>query len=75
MSENVKNFFLDYMAVPIVLVMWLSHKIYYRTTFVRIEDMDIDTGRRDFNLTLLLAQEQEEQRSWPRWKKIYKFFC
>ncbi len=37
--------------------------------------MDIDTGRRDFNLTLLLAQEEDEKSSWPMWKRIYKFLC
>ncbi len=63
------------MAVPIVLAFYLAHKAYYRTSFVRVRDMDIDTGRRDFNLPLLQAQEEEEKTSWPRWKKLYKFFC
>ena len=74
-SANVQNFFLQYLAVPIVLVMWLGHKLWFRTTYVRLADMDIDTGRREFNLTLLVAQEQEEKLYWPRWKKMYKFFC
>lgn len=70
-----KSFFLEYMAVPIVVVFWLAHKLWFRTSIVRIEDMDIDTGRRDFNLPILLAQEVEEKRYWPRWKKVYRFFC
>ncbi|CAK7209757.1 histidine permease [Sporothrix bragantina] len=74
-SANVQNFFLEYLAVPIVLVMWIGHKIWFRTTYVRLADMDIDTGRREFNLPLLVAQEREEKLYWPRWKKIYKFFC
>ncbi|KJR89146.1 general amino-acid permease GAP1 [Sporothrix schenckii 1099-18] len=74
-SANVKNFFLEYLAVPIVLVMWLAHKLWYRTSYVRLSEMDIDTGRREFNLPLLVAQEQEEKLYWPRWKKMYKFFC
>ncbi|CAK7566961.1 MAG: histidine permease [Sporothrix epigloea] len=75
MSQNVQNFFLQYLGVPIVLVMWLGHKIRFRTTYVRLADMDIDTGRREFNLPLLVAQEQNEKMYWPRWKKLYKFFC
>ncbi|OAA59069.1 amino acid permease [Niveomyces insectorum RCEF 264] len=74
-GANVENFFLQYLAVPIVLVMWLAHKLYFRTSYVRLADMDIDTGRRGFNLPLLVAQEQEEKRYWPRWKKLYKYFC
>lgn len=74
-SENIQNFFLEYLAVPIVVAMWGGHKLYFRTSFVRLADMDIDTGRREFNLPLLVAQEQEEKLYWPRWKKVYKFFC
>ncbi|CAK7234190.1 histidine permease [Sporothrix curviconia] len=74
-SSNVQNFFLQYLAVPIVLVMWIGHKVWFRTTYVRLADMDIDTGRREFNLPLLEAQENEEKQYWPRWKKMYKFFC
>ncbi|EON97241.1 putative general amino-acid permease gap1 protein [Phaeoacremonium minimum UCRPA7] len=74
-AANVQNFFLQYMAVPIVLLFWLAYKLYYRTSIVRVDDMDIDTGRRDFNLPILMAQEMEEKRAWPRWKKLYRFFC
>lgn len=73
--DLAENFFLQYMAVPIVILFYLAHRIYYQTSIVRIEDMDIDTGRRDFNLPILLAQESEEKRSWPKWKKVYKYLC
>jgi yeast amino acid transporter len=73
--ELAENFFLQYMAVPIAILFYLAHRIYYRTSVVRIDRMDIDTGRRDFNLPILLAQEIEEKRSWPRWKRIYKYLC
>ncbi|KAJ0300705.1 hypothetical protein COL5a_006594 [Colletotrichum fioriniae] len=75
-AESVaKNFFLRYAAFPIVAIMYVAHKFYFRTVFIRIEDMDVTTGRRDFNLGILVAQEQEERRSWPRWKRVYKFLC
>ncbi|GKT82922.1 general amino-acid permease GAP1 [Colletotrichum tofieldiae] len=70
-----RNFFLRYAAFPIVVIMYIGHKFYFRTALVRIEDMDLDTGRRDFNLGILVAQEQEERRSWPKWKRLYKFLC
>lgn len=69
------NFFLKFMSAPIIAVFYLSHKIFYRTAIIRIKDMDIDTGRRDWNLPILVAQEKEEKEAWPRWKKYYKFFC
>lgn len=73
--ENVQNFFLNYTAAPLVIIMYIVYKVWFRTGVVRIEDMDLDTGRRDFNLPILLEQEFEERRSWPRWKRLYRFFC
>ncbi|KAK8082999.1 amino acid permease [Apiospora saccharicola] len=72
-----ENFFLQYMAVPIVMVFYAAHRFHIRGTggFVRTRDIDIDTGRRDFNLPILVAQETEERRGWPKWKKLYKFLC
>ncbi|KAK8049111.1 amino acid permease [Apiospora phragmitis] len=65
-----------YMAVPIVVVFYGVHRLYFRTSgIVRTSQVDIDTGRRDFNLPILVAQEAEERRGWPKWKKLYKFLC
>ncbi|KAF5021838.1 hypothetical protein F66182_6131 [Fusarium sp. NRRL 66182] len=70
-----RNFFHKWVGAPCVLIFYLVHKLYFRTTFVRTHDMDVDTGRRDFNVPILVAQEQEERQSWPRWKRYYKFMC
>lgn len=72
---NVQNFFLNYTAAPVVIVMYVGYKVWFRTSVIRVEDMDVDTGRRDFNLPILLEQEREEKTSRPKWKKLYKFFC
>ncbi|KAL5596809.1 hypothetical protein BROUX41_006507 [Berkeleyomyces rouxiae] len=73
--QLARNFFLAYLAVPIVLVFYVGHKLWYRTSFISESDINVDTGRRDFNLPLLIAQERTQQRSWPKWKRIYKFLC
>ncbi|KAG5933688.1 hypothetical protein E4U53_000897 [Claviceps sorghi] len=74
-SRVAQNFFLKFMGVPIIFAFYVGHKVFYRTGLVRIRDMDIDTGRRDFNLPVLIAQEEEERATWPRWKRYYKFMC
>lgn len=71
----VRNFFVKWIGAPIILIFYIAHKIFYRTAYVRIPDMDVDTGRRDFNVPILLAQEREERSAWPKWKKLYKFAC
>ena len=55
--ELVENFFLQYMAAPIVVAFYLAHRIWFRTSPVRTRDMDIDTGRRDFNLPILVSRK------------------
>ncbi|KAK0657325.1 glycoside hydrolase [Cercophora newfieldiana] len=70
-----QNFFLQYMCVPIVGAFYIGHKLWFRTKVVKIKDMDVDTGRRGFNLPILVAQEREERSNWPLWKRVYKFIC
>ena len=74
-TEVAQNFFLRWMGAPIIIIFYILHKIFYRTTYVRVRDMDVDTGRRDFNVPILMAQEREERAAWPRWKRLYKFMC
>ncbi|KAJ4421392.1 histidine permease [Gnomoniopsis sp. IMI 355080] len=73
--EIAQNFFLNYTAAPLVTVMYIGYKVWCRTKVVQTADMDLDTGRRDFNLPILLEQEVEERRAWPRWKRMYRLLC
>ncbi|KAK1782099.1 amino acid permease-domain-containing protein [Copromyces sp. CBS 386.78] len=75
-SQVAQTFFLQYLCVPIVGAFYLCHKLWFRTRVVRSADMDLDTGRRrDVNLTVLKSMEREEVEGWPRWKRVYRFFC
>jgi amino acid transporter len=74
-ASMAKGFFLQCMTLPIVLVFWLGHKLWFRTSFLRSHDMDIETGRRYFRLAVIKAREEEERLTWPRWKKIYCYLC
>ncbi|KAL3470396.1 amino acid permease/ SLC12A domain-containing protein [Aspergillus californicus] len=42
---NVTEFFVAYISVILFVVLYLGHKIIYRTAFVRPLEADIDTGR------------------------------
>ncbi|KAJ6120383.1 hypothetical protein N7523_004663 [Penicillium sp. IBT 18751x] len=74
-SALVENFFSVYLAAPVVIAFYVPYKIWYRTKVVRSCDMDLQTGRRDLDLQDLVEQEKAEQEAWPKWKKVYKFFC
>lgn len=74
-SEKVQTFFLRIMAVPIILVFYTIHKIWFRTRGIKVSEMDIKTGRRYFRIHIASEQEQEERMRWPIWKKAFRFMC
>ncbi|KAK4186452.1 amino acid permease-domain-containing protein [Podospora australis] len=73
--DIVHNFFLQYLCAPIVITMYFGYKFWYRTKIVKIEEIDLDTGRRRNLPILILEREEEEKKAWPRWKRVYKFLC
>lgn len=74
-TKIVQNFFQKFMSMPIIILLYLGHKVFYNTHYVKVREMDVDTGRRHLNLPILVEQEDEQRASWPKWKKLYKFFC
>ncbi len=70
-----ENFFSAYLAAPIVLVFFVSYKLYYKTSIQHCKNMDLKTGVRELNLAELKEEERLEMATWPKWKKAYKFFC
>jgi amino acid transporter len=71
---HAKSFFQVYLAAPVVIIMYVVYKLWYRTPIIRSYNMDLHTGIRDLNIAELIADERAEQASWPRWKRFYKFF-
>jgi amino acid transporter len=74
-SEIIINFFEVYLAAPVVILFYVPYKLIYRTPFVRSHNMDLHTGIRELNIAELIAEERAEQAQWPKWKKVYKWFC
>lgn len=74
-AAMTENFFAAYLAAPIVLIFYISYKLYYKTAVMRCAEMDLKTGIRELNLAELKEEERLEMATWPKWKKAYKFFC
>ncbi|KIW71929.1 hypothetical protein, variant [Phialophora macrospora] len=74
-SDRIVNFFQAYLAAPIVVLMYLGYKTYMKTHVLMARDMDLFTGKREFNVRVLVAEEKADRKRWPRWKKLYKFLC
>lgn len=75
LSERMVGFFQIYLAAPVVLIFYVVYKIWMKTHWLRIEDMDLVTGQRDLDLSEILAAEREEREQWSRWRRWYKLVC
>lgn len=74
-SALVQDWFEAYLSAPIVITFFLVFKIWKRTSFKRVKDIDITSGRREMDLASILAEERAEQATWPKWKKVYNTVC
>ncbi|KAK2598173.1 histidine permease [Conoideocrella luteorostrata] len=74
-ADLIKSAALKLMGVLVVLICYAVHKLVYRTRYIAARKVDVDSGRREYNVHLLEVQEGEERAVWPRWKKLYKFLC
>ncbi|KAK1244307.1 hypothetical protein MKX07_003106 [Trichoderma sp. CBMAI-0711] len=72
---TARNFFLNVLAVPIVILFYVGHKIWFRTRVVNLDSMDLDTGRISSRVQSVSADENEMRRAWPLWKRIYRTIC
>ncbi|WFD44713.1 hypothetical protein MPSI1_003383 [Malassezia psittaci] len=73
-QERASSFFNYMLSLPVALVFFLGHKIYSRSRYVRLSEIDIHTGRRDPVSLEVLEQERAEDRAKPFYLKIIDFF-
>ncbi|KAH6711134.1 amino acid transporter-like protein [Leptodontidium sp. MPI-SDFR-AT-0119] len=74
-GEQAVNFFEAYLAMPVVLLFYAYYKIWYRTKWVRVKDIDLQTGRNEFETVHVRRQWKDDRSEWPRWKVLYKTLC
>lgn len=71
---NAYDFFLSYLAMPVVLVLWIIGYALKRKGPLKISQIDVDTGRKEFDWALL-EKEQQEIASGGAMKRFYHFCC
>ena len=74
-AARTKSFFEAFLCAPVVVLFYLGYKVVGKTKVMRARDIDLVTGRRELNLKELIAEEELERSTWPKWKKAYKIFC
>lgn len=76
---DYKTFITGYIGIPIYIVCFVGYKIYYKTTWLKPEEVDLFTFKEIFDLEEEAAIELEmkkklsQEQSWS-WKSFYKIF-
>lgn len=67
--NTAEGFFKACLALPIVLAFWLLGFIWKRSGWMRLDDIDVDTGRRELDWDEVNAY-REYVKSLPRWRRV-----
>jgi len=70
-EPNANDFFINMLALPIILTLFVSWKLWKKTEFVKLSEIDLLTGRREMDLAAAKAEERAEKAAWPKWKKFF----
>ncbi|VVT43890.1 uncharacterized protein SAPINGB_P000197 [Magnusiomyces paraingens] len=77
-KASAYSFFQVWLCLPIVLVMFIGYKLWFRPPLIRAKDMDLITGVREVDMDVLrqeLAEERAYIQSKGWWYRLYKFWC
>lgn len=66
--NDAEGFFKAYLALPVVLFFWVVGYVWKRKGFVRIDQIDLDTGRREHDWDTINAYRRKVA-TWPAWRR------
>ncbi|KAK4179487.1 putative amino-acid permease [Triangularia setosa] len=67
--NDVEGFFKSYLALPVVIVFWIGGFIWKRTGWLRTDQIDVDSGRRELPWDEI-NEYRERLAQMPAWKRI-----
>lgn len=79
-SPDAETFFMSYLGFPVIIAFYIAHKIFTRNwkLYIKADDIDIDTGRRELDLDVLKQEIEEERKdiaSKPLPYRLWAFWC
>ncbi|KAF4967889.1 hypothetical protein FSARC_4629 [Fusarium sarcochroum] len=66
---TVEGFFISYLALPVVLAFWAIGYLWKREGWLSIDNIDVDTGRREHNWDEINAY-RAKVATWPAWRRF-----
>ncbi len=67
--NDVKGFFMSYLALPVVIVFWIGGFLWKRTGWLRTDQIDLDTGRRELDWDAI-NEYRVKLAAMPAWRRI-----
>lgn len=80
-GPSLETFWKQCLSIVLIIVTWAVFKTVKGTwglMWIKLENIDLDTGKRELNLEIVkqeLAEERALLKLKPIWYKIFKFFC
>ncbi len=69
-DPGAEAFFLSYLALPVVLLFWAIGFLWKRKGWLRSDQIDLDTGRRELPWDDINAY-RAKLAAMPAWKRIF----
>ncbi|KAB8223445.1 hypothetical protein BDV33DRAFT_200424 [Aspergillus novoparasiticus] len=67
--NDAESFFQTYLALPVVLFFWVCGFLWKRAGWLRTEQIDVDSGRREIDWEPIHA-ERERLAAMPAWRRL-----
>jgi amino acid transporter len=68
--NTAEGFFMAYLALPVVIVFWIGGFIWKRTGWLTIEQIDLDTGRRELPWDEI-NEYKDRVAKMPKWRRLF----
>ncbi|KAM7213334.1 amino-acid permease inda1 [Rhypophila decipiens] len=72
--NDAEGFFMSCLAFPVVIVFWIGGYIWKRPKFLTVDNIDLDSGRREIDWELHRAIETKRANASLPMKIVYKLF-
>ncbi|KAI0126235.1 amino acid permease/ SLC12A domain-containing protein [Xylariales sp. AK1849] len=69
---DAEGFFESYLAAPVVILFYIAGYIWKRQGWLKVSQMDVDTGRREHDWDAIRVYRAELAAA-PAWKRVFKF--
>lgn len=67
---TAEDFFKAYLALPVVMLFWAIGYLWKRQGFLKLDQIDVDTGRREHDWDTINAYRQK-QAALPAWRRHF----